>query len=117
MNVDSIKAAYRSALNERGETVTIRRYTGLGANRPRFDVECMAVVTGYAAEELVGSIVQGDRKVILLTEDLIDAQFAIPVTKHDKVVVRGDELQIIAPDDSSRRVAGVLIAYELTARG
>ena len=112
-----IRADYRSMMNERGETVSIRRYTGSGTNRPRFDVDAMAVVTGYAPKDLVGTIQQGDRKVILLAEDLIDAQFALPITASDKIVIRGKELAIIAPDDSTRRVSGVLIAYELQVRG
>lgn len=102
-----------------GETVLVRRYTPAtgGVGRPKFDAEVRARVTGYAPEELVGSIVQGDRKVILLVEDLIAKQFAMPVLASDKIVVRGKEFAIIAPDDSTRRIANVLIAYELTARG
>lgn len=112
-----IKADYRSLMNERGETIAIRRYTGAGTSRPRFDAEVLAVVVGFAPKDLVGTIVQGDRKVIVLADDLIDAQFALPVTTSDKIVVRGKELQIVAADDSTRRVAGVLIAYELQVRG
>lgn len=116
MNPDDVKDTYRRMLADE-PPVLIRRYTGLGTNRPRFDVSVKAKVTGYAPDELVGQIVQGDRKVILLVQDLIDRQFAMPILSSDKVVVRGKELAIIAPDDSTRRVAGILIAYELTARG
>jgi hypothetical protein len=117
LTVAQIKADYRSMLNERGETVSVRRYTGAGTNRPKFDADVMAVVIGYAPKDLVGTIVQGDRKAIILVEDLIDAQMALPVTTSDKLIVRGKELQIIAADDSTRRVAGALIAYELQVRG
>lgn len=112
-----IKADYREFMNERGETVTVRRYTGAGPNRPRFDAEVMAVVAGYDEKDFVGTIVQGDRKVILLAQDLIDAQVALPITTNDKLLVRGKELAIIAADDSTRRVSGVLIAFELQCRG
>lgn len=114
---DQALAEHRSAINERGETVKHRRYTGAGPNRPRFEAQVMAVVVGYEEKDFVGSIVQGDRKVILLAEDLIKAQIALPVTTNDKLVVREKELAIIAVDDSSRRVAGVLIAYQLQVRG
>lgn len=100
-----------------GETIQIRRYTGTGTNRPHFDVDVIARVIGYAEKDLVGSIQQGDRKVIALAEDLLEAGISLPITSGDKVVVRGRELAIIAPDESTRRVAGVLIAYELQCRG
>lgn len=114
MSPAEIKAMYANALSE---IVTVRRYTGSGANRPHFDADARARVVGFSPVELVGSIVQGDTKIILFADDLLDVQFAQPVTVNDKVVVRGKELAIIASDDSTRRVDGVLIAYEIQARG
>lgn len=117
MSAEAIKASYRRMLALVGEPVAIRRYTGAGPNRPRFDVVALARVTDYAPDELVGSIQQGDRKVILLVEDLVTAQFPLPLAKGDKVVIRGRETNIEAPDDNSRRVGNTLVAYELRVRG
>ena len=117
MSPDYLRSVYRRMMNERGETVVHRRYTGAGPNRPKFDVEVMAVVVGYDEKDFVGSITVGDRKVILLAEDLVEAQITLPVTTNDKILVRGKELAIIAADDSTRRVSGELIAYELQVRG
>lgn len=117
MTPDTVKDTYRRMIEAHGELVLIRRYTGGGSSRPKFDASVRARVSGYAPEELTGSVQQGDRKIIVLTQDLIDRQFAIPILASDKVVVRGKELAIIAPDDSTRRIGNVLIAYELTARG
>lgn len=117
MTPDAIKSAYRRMMNERGETIIIRRYTGSGENRAKFDAEAMAVVSGYAPQDLVGSVIEGDRKLIVLAEDLVEAGLELPLTENDKAVVQGRELQIFAPDASTRRVSGVLIAYELQARG
>lgn len=114
MSAAAVTAAYRKSL---GETVLVRRYTGTGQNRPRFDVAALARVVGYAPHELVGTIQQGDRKAIVLVEDLIKAGFALPITSADKLVVGGRELQIVAPDGETRKVDGVLIAYELQVRG
>jgi hypothetical protein len=114
MTPESATASYRRAL---GETVQIRRYTGTGSNRPRFDVSVRARVAGYEPQQLVGSIQQGDRKVIVLAEDLINSGFALPVTTNDKVVARGKELAILGVDDNTRRVDGVLIAIDLQVRG
>lgn len=110
-------STYRRMMELVGETVLIRRYTGTGANRPRFDAEVKARVTEYEPSELVGTIVQGDRKLIVLHEDLVAAQFALPIRKGDKAVVRGKELNIEAPNDNSRRINGELIAWEIQVRG
>ncbi|MCA0032760.1 hypothetical protein [Mesorhizobium sp. B263B2A] len=117
MTPTEIKTSYRRILSEVGEPILIRRYTGSGANRPRFDAPVLARVVGYQPHELVGTLVQGDRKLIVLVEDLIDAQFALPVVTGDKAVIRGVECNIEAADDSTRRIGTTLIAYELQVRG
>lgn len=115
MNPASVKASYRHALKD---MVTVRRYVGSGTNRPRFDVENVhANVTGFAPHELVGGIVQGDRQILILVEDLIKAKFSLPLTINDKTVVAGRELANIAVDADSKQVDGVLIAYIVQARG
>lgn len=123
MSPDAVKATYRRMLNERGETVQVRRYTGAGPNRPRFDADVMAVITGYAAQDFVGSVVVGDRKAIILVEDLIEAQWPVApgtnrlIVETDFLIVKGKELTIKASDDATRRIAGILIAYELQIKG
>ena len=116
MTPEAAKALYRRRIGV-GEIIYIRRYTGGGANPPMYQAPVRARVMGYDANELVGTIVQGDRKVIFLAEDLITQQFALPITANDKVVVRGKEMQIKSPDDSTRRLQGQLIAFVLQVRG
>jgi hypothetical protein len=111
------KFRWRSAVKRQGETVLIRRYTGSGTNRPRFDVSVRGRVNGYEPSQLIGSITQGDRRVLILQEDLIKAQFALPITSSDKCVVRGRELAIQAADDNTHRDGTELIAWELQVRG
>ncbi len=117
MSVESIRRQYRLALNKRGETIKIRRYTGTGPNRPMFEVECNAVVTGYQPDEMVGGIQQADRKAIVLHEDLEGTGLALPLTNSDFAVVQGKQHAIRVPDNFTRRVAGVTIAYELQIVG
>lgn len=120
MSPDQVAAEYRRALQQVGTPVEviIRRYTGTGSSRPKFDTPgCAGRMVGYGPDQVVGTVQQGDRKIILLADDLNGAGLALPITVNDKAVVRGKELQIIAADDSTRRVAGVLIAYELQVRG
>lgn len=117
MTPAEVTDAYRRALAVAGEVVTVRRYVGTGASRPIVEAEVAARVTGYGASELAGNIQQGDRKVLVLADDLVRRQFPGPLKAGDKVVVGGRELTIVFPDDQTRRVAGVLVAYELQARG
>lgn len=118
MTPDQAKATYRRHLGK-FETISIRRYVGTGTNRPWFDWDVLARVTAYAPTELVGGIVQGDRKLIVLYDDLVQAQFPFPIQTGSnwKAIVRGKELQIKAVDDNTRRLQGELIAYEIAAGG
>lgn len=119
MTPEQCRSAHLRFMDGVGETVTIRRYTGTGTTRPKFDCDVRARVVEYDPKELVGSIVQGDRKLIVLYEDLVAAQFPLPIEKgaNWKVVVRGKELQIKSIDDNTRRIQGELIAYEMQAGG
>lgn len=110
-----IKTRYQTEMSRLGEDVIVRRYTGTGNSRSvSASATTSARVTGYEPHELVGAIEQGDRKIIMLAEPVTAM---LPITTSDKVVVRGKELAIMAADDSSRRVGGVLIAIELQVRG
>ena len=124
MTPAQIKADYRNQLAATGEIITIRRYTGTGTNRPKIDRTVLARVTGYGPTELVGTIQQGDRRIVCLADDITKPTtdsppqtLTLPVTSSDKIVLRGKELQIVASDDSTRRVQGELIALEIQARG
>lgn len=121
---EQLKSDYRSIIDNVGEDIIVRRYTGTGTNRPKIDVPVRARVTGYAPRELVGTVQQGDRFVLVLAEDVTKPTtdsppqtLTLPLTPADKVVVRGKELQVVAADDSTRRVGGELVAIEIQARG
>lgn len=116
MNVDSIKASYARALGE-FETIKIRRFTGTGPNRPVFEVDVRARVTGYAPNEMVAGIAQADRKAIVLHDDLIGTGLALPLTNSDFAIVQGKQHAIRVPDNATRRVGGQTIAYELQIVG
>ena len=115
MNPERVKASYLRAMTD---LVIVRRYAGTGTGRPHFDVTAKARVMGDSSQELVGTkLLEGDRKVILYADDLI-GKMSLPLTADDKIVVRGKEMAIISPpDDSTRSINGVLVAYELQIRG
>jgi hypothetical protein len=118
-------ASHRAFMAELGETVLVRRYSGAGAARSKVEASILARVMGYAPKDLVGTIVQGDRRVIALN----DPAAVVPAGKvalasllplndaTDKLVIRGREAAIKAVDDNTRRIAGVLIALEIQAAG
>ena len=112
-NADGIKAHYRQVCQE---TIIVRRYTGSGTSRPKFDVPVRGRAIGYDAKELIGGIVQGDQKVIVLVEDLIAKGMTLPLTTSDKAVVNGKEIAIMAPTPR-KALDGTLVAYELQCRG
>lgn len=122
MTPAAARASYRRMLHLVGETVLLRRMTGTTQQSP-VDAEVTARVTGYGPQELVGAIQQGDRKVIVLAADLEGRGWPVPPKKLDRIILRpgadgaGETLTVQAVDDSTRRVGGVLIAYEIQARG
>lgn len=112
MTPEQARASYRRQIRN-GETITLRR-----DGSPPIDKPVRARVTGYAPEELVGDVHQGDRRIVVLAEDVASTGFPVPFRDgFDKVILRGDQLTIQSSDDSTRRIAGELIAYELRAAG
>ena len=116
ISAENVKADYARTLTERA---TIRRYTGTGpiATKPRHDVSVRCRVVGYEAEELVGTIQQGDRKVIAYADDVTEAGMVLPLTANDKMIVRGKELAIVQADHDTRKIGPTLIAIEIQVRG
>jgi hypothetical protein len=116
---------HRSMLAEIGEDIEVRRYAGSGAARV-FAKRAIVRgrVLGMGSKELVGETVQGTRKVILLNDPsaavapgnvaLVDL---LPLTVSDRLFFRNTEVAILGIDDDTRRIAGVLIAIEVMARG
>lgn len=98
-------------------TVTIRRYHGSGSPRPKFERDCRGKEDAYQPSEIVGPILQGDWKIILLAEDIESGDVSLPLLSTDKAVVRGKELTIAGIDDKKRRIGSTLCAYELQVRG
>lgn len=98
----------RSMVN--GETVTLRRAATAYPN-----IRARAV--NFSPEELIGGVEQGERKLIVLAEDLVSAAFPLPIQRGDKIVLRGKVLNIEDADDSTRRIAGELIAIDVRALG
>ncbi|WP_020178083.1 hypothetical protein [Methylopila sp. M107] len=113
MTPEQARADYRGALGRVGGLVTLKR----GAGGPNLEATFKARVIGYAPNEQTGDVQQGDSKVIFLAEDL--GSFPVPIKEQsvDAIWQDGRKLTVQAVDDQTRRIAGVLIAYELRVRG
>ena len=105
---------FRRMLAEVGETIQVRRYSGLGAARTYVDTPTLARVIGYQPKDLVGAIVQGDVRVIT---DPAPLAAMLPLTVDDKLVIRGVEHAIKGIDDNTRRIQGVLVGLDIQAAG
>lgn len=119
MTPTQVRASYRRARAAEGETITLRRYSGSGNARVPSDYPMIAVrvyAEGTPAD-LVDGLQQRDRVVIVMAEDVEGAGFPTPIRETaDKIVTRdGRELTIKKCDDDTRRVQGVLVAYEFLA--
>ena len=102
-------------MDKTAEPVTLRRTV---ANGQPIERECRARIVGYAPSELAAGITVGERVVILAADEVAASGFPLPFKKaSDRIVVRGTALTVTQVDDSTRRVAGQLIAYELRASG
>lgn len=117
---------HRRMITENGSgAVLVRRYAGKGVTRAVVaEASALARVMIYKPEQLVGGIIQGDRKVILLndpTASVAGGQVALaamlPLSSDDKLVIGGGEATIQAVDDQTRRIQGVLVALEIQVRG
>ncbi|MCK1669434.1 hypothetical protein [Bradyrhizobium sp. 153] len=119
--------SHRRMLAESGSgTVTVRRYAGKGAARAvAAEADALARVAMYKPEQVVGAVVQGDRKAIVINDPAaavpsgkVSLASLLPLSKHtDALVIGGAEVSIEGVDDQTRRIQGVLIALEIQVRG
>lgn len=109
------RAMYARQIAAHGENVTFRRTV---ANAPAIEKTVRVRVTGYSDAELVAGVSIGDRKIILTAEEAEKTGLPVPLRKGtDAFIVRSTKLTVEAVDDSTRRINGVLIAYEIRASG
>lgn len=118
--------AYRRALALKGIPVVVTRVTGFAPNTVTFSSTLMAIVENYTPDSTavaetgfssskVGAISQGDRMVILMSDDLVQQNFPLPLQKNDKIALpTGDVLNVEQVDSYKRALAG---AIELKATG
>lgn len=105
---------YREFLTKYGEVVTIKRIV---ANQPDQTLgTARARIMSYKPEEIAGGIDAGNRRVIILAEDV--ASFTPPLRKNDRITTAsGSTLTINSVDGSTRKIGNTVLAYECSASG
>ena len=123
----AMRAATSAAIRLRGQTVTFQRLSGAPPNvtiAPAGGARVTAFVSdyspnptasaqaGYSASE-IGSITQGDRKIMVMADALAAAGFPLPVRKGDQAVLGStDEVLSISRVDAAKgAIAGCIELY------
>lgn len=113
MTAEEALQIHRNLINEDGQAIKLRRYSGTGAGRVvSIERDTVAFVRTYGKSEIQGSVIQGDQSMITLVDTLTDM---LPLTTNDFAVVDGVNYSIKNP--IKRVVGGTLIAYELHTEG
>lgn len=86
-------------------------------NNPAIEVQNVrARVRGFKPEEITGGIQVGQRKVLILAEDVPES--FLPLRANDRVIVDGVTLVFPArPDDQTHRDGELLLAIDGIASG
>lgn len=100
-------------IRDYGEPVTLRRLTGT-AQIP-MDIAVRAVVREFDPQQLVGTIQQGDRTVILSNHEIAARRWPGPPRKGDQVVIVGAKMAVQSVE--TVRIGGEVIRHNLVVRG
>jgi hypothetical protein len=103
----------QAAIDDVGSPVILRRLSG--PQQIKFDVRTNAVISGFAPDELVGGIIQEDRRVIIGPRDIQARQWPAPPRKGDKVLIGDVETTVLASETVD--VRGQIVRYNLVVRG
>lgn len=106
----SLARAFRGVLARNGRTMTLRRRVGTSATFTEASVTGYA--TAYRPEQLAGLVKQGDQKIVI--GPALGA-IAAPLKAPDMIVLDGRSYAIQGA--TPRMVAGVVVGYEIWARG
>ncbi|TDR90297.1 hypothetical protein [Enterovirga rhinocerotis] len=115
MTPAAARAMYARQIAAHGENVTFRRVV---PNAAPIERTVRIRLVSYGEAELVGGVNLSDRKAIVMRDSLHASGFPLPFRRgSDKVIIGNTTLTVNEVDDTKRRVAGELIAYELLLGG
>lgn len=100
-------------IERRGRFMSLRRR--IGTTSTYTEVAVRGLDRGYTAEELVGSIAQGDRRVIISNAEISAANWPGPPRRGDIIVIDGVTTTVQAPD--TRHLLSETLGHVLQVRG
>lgn len=110
MEASHVIDAYAKNLTDIASITGVRGATTFTAS----NISCR--ITGYSPTQLMGSIIQGDQRIIFLKKDLDTQSFPRPI-KGDKVTIGGILMTVQAVDPNTRKIGTTIVAYEAQVRG
>ena len=116
MDAAEVIQDYMDSLDEYGEPVQIRRFFG-SVQRSSFAATARARVKTYRENELTEVSQQGRMWAKVLIQDLVDAQFPLPIEDTDKIVIRGEVKEIDWIDNNTGRVGTTQVYALIYATG
>lgn len=108
---DARLTAVYAACQKVGKVVTLRRISGATTT----DCSVKAVVRGYTADELVGGIQQGDKKVIMTETEVNAASWPLPIKVQDRIIIDSKTHSVQAID--LRHIGEDTAMYVIQVRG
>jgi hypothetical protein len=100
-------------LRRKGRAFQLRRR--IGTSNTFNDVSVLGLAVGYAPEELVGGITQGDKRAILSNAEIAAAGWPGPPRRGDILVIDGQPYTVQAPDP--RWIGAGYVGHVLQVRG
>lgn len=113
MNAASWIAVTTAFLRDNGQPVTLRRVTG--TQQIPMDVEVTAVVRGYQPQDVAGTVMQGDRTVVLSNQEIAARRWPGPPQGSDRVLI-GDEETVVMTVETIQ-IGDTVIRHNLVVRG
>lgn len=102
-------------LARRGQPMILRRLDITQSPTVNVDVTVQGWVRAYAAHELIGGIVQGDRQVTISNAEIAAAGWPGPPRAHDLVNIAGRFLNVQAVN--TMYIGTDIAKHALTVRG
>lgn len=117
MTPQQLIADLDTTLADVGEVITIQRL--VGTQEIITGVDCLAFVRGYSPDELVGTIMQNDKRIILSPSEIIAAGWpgpnssATPTERDRRVPIKGDRVVIKGKKFNVEAAGGIYVRDEL----
>jgi len=100
-------------IEREGSPAVLTRLTGTGDIH--FDVNLAAVSRGYAPNEIVGEIIQGDREVRISNREILARQWPGPPKTGDQIALSGKSYRVRAVD--RLEIGGETVMFVMQVRG